>query len=284
MPELPEVETITRSLNHPGGRVFNDSGSLSTYPGVVGRTIRNCVVQWERTIAAPDVQSFCSQLAGQCIREVNRRGKFILFTLSDGFLICHLRMSGDIRVEADLPETIQKHDRVLLQFEDGLRLVFNDPRKFGRFWLVDDPQKVLSALGPDPFSDELTPARMHEMLQNRKRTIKPLLMDQSFLAGLGNIYTDEALHLARIHPLQRSDRLTLEQAGRLLDSIREVLMEGIRRNGASIDWVYRGGEFQNYFKVYQRTGKPCYTCGSPIVRIVNGQRGTHFCPNCQKKL
>lgn len=284
MPELPEVETITRSLNNPVDRVFNDHESLITRPGVIGRTISSCEVQWERTIADPDVKSFCARLPGQSISEVNRRGKFIQFTLNDGFLICHLRMSGDIRVEPDQLETIQKHDRVLLHFEDGLRFVFNDPRKFGRFWLVDDPQRVLAALGPDPFSKELTPTRLLEMLQNYKRTIKTLLMDQSFLAGLGNIYTDEALHLARIHPLQRSDTLDPEQAERLLESIREVLLEGIRRNGASIDWVYRGGDFQNYFKVYQRTGKPCFTCGSPIVRIVNGQRGTHFCPNCQKKL
>lgn len=284
MPELPEVETIARSLNNPVDRAFNPANSLQMRPGVIGRTIRTCVVQWERTIAEPDVETFSLRLPGQRIHEVVRCGKFIQINLTNRFLICHLRMSGDIRVEPDEPETIQKHDQVLLQFEDGSRFVFNDPRKFGRLWLVDDPQRVLAALGPDPFSDELTPAYFLKMLRSRKRTIKTLLMDQSFLAGLGNIYTDEALHLARIHPLQRSDALDLEWAGRLLDSIREVLMEGIRRNGASIDWVYRGGQFQNYFKVYQRTGKPCFTCGSPIVRIVNAQRGTHFCPNCQKKL
>lgn len=106
-------------------------------------------------------------------------------------------------------------------------------------------------------------------------------MDQSFIAGLGNIYSDEALHLAHIHPLQQTNGLNPDQSSRLLDSIRLVLLDGIRRNGASIDWVYRGGEFQNYFNVYQRTGKPCSTCGEPIQRIVVGQRGTHFCPRCQ---
>jgi formamidopyrimidine-DNA glycosylase len=114
-----------------------------------------------------------------------------------------------------------------------------------------------------------------------KRQIKPLLLDQSFLAGLGNIYADESLNLARIHPLQRADRLTKAEARRLLASIRSVLAEGIRRNGASIDWVYRGGDFQNHFRVYQRTGQPCPRCGTPVERIVVGQRGTHFCPHCQ---
>ncbi len=283
MPELPEVETITRLLNHPADRVFNYSHPTCSRPGVIGCNICSCDVLWERTIAKPDAKSFCVRLINQSIREITRRGKFIQFKLDHGFMVCHLRMSGDIRVEPDQPETIQKHDRILLHFENGSRLVFNDPRKFGRVWLVDDPQTVFGGLGPDPFSSEVTPVRLLEMLHNRKRTIKTILLDQSFLAGLGNIYTDEALHRARIHPLQRSDTLSMEEAERLLKSIHEVLMEGITRNGASIDWVYRGGDFQNYFKVYQRTGQPCYTCGSPIERIVHGQRGTHFCPNCQKK-
>jgi formamidopyrimidine-DNA glycosylase len=119
-------------------------------------------------------------------------------------------------------------------------------------------------------------------MQKRKRQIKPLLLDQSFIAGMGNIYTDEALFLSRIHPLTRADQITSAQAEQLLENIRLVLKEGIIRNGASIDWVYRGGEFQNYFRVYQRTGQPCPVCGSPIERIVVGQRGTHFCPVCQE--
>ncbi|HEX9019391.1 MAG TPA: zinc finger domain-containing protein, partial [Anaerolineaceae bacterium] len=114
-----------------------------------------------------------------------------------------------------------------------------------------------------------------------RRQLKPLLLDQTFLAGLGNIYADEALFAARLHPLRNSSTLTQEEAGRLWTGIRAVLAEGIRRNGASIDWAYRGGDFQNHFMVYQRTGLPCYTCGSPVERITVGQRGTHFCPHCQ---
>ena len=119
------------------------------------------------------------------------------------------------------------------------------------------------------------------MLHQHRRQLKPLLLDQSFIAGLGNIYTDEALHLARLHPLQRSHWIDLEQAGRLWTAIRNVLQEGIQRNGASIDWVYRGGDFQNYFRVYQRTGQPCPVCATPVERTVIGQRSSHFCPQCQ---
>jgi formamidopyrimidine-DNA glycosylase len=115
----------------------------------------------------------------------------------------------------------------------------------------------------------------------RKRQLKPLLLDQSFIAGLGNIYTDEALHLARLHPLSLSNQLAPSQSETLLMAIRSVLEEGIRHNGASIDWVYRGGDFQNHFRAYQRTGQPCLVCGTPILRITLGQRGTHFCPTCQ---
>ncbi|HOR78751.1 MAG TPA: zinc finger domain-containing protein, partial [Anaerolineaceae bacterium] len=166
-------------------------------------------------------------------------------------------------------------------FNSGWKLVFNDTRKFGRAWLTEDPQKVLSGIGPEPLDPDLTPDKFHAMLQVRSRQIKPLLMDQRFLAGLGNIYTDEALFSAGIHPLRRSDTLTQPEAERLLAAIREVLQQGILAKGASIDWVYRGGDFQNHFQVYKRTGSPCPRCGTPIQRIVVGQRSTHFCPVCQ---
>ena len=123
---------------------------------------------------------------------------------------------------------------------------------------------------------------LHTALHNKRRLLKPLLLDQTFLAGLGNIYTDEALHLAKLNPLATSDSITATQAESLHEAIRTVLKEGIRRNGASIDWVYRGGEFQNYFRVYDRKGKPCPTCGTEIQRILVGQRSTYFCPRCQE--
>jgi formamidopyrimidine-DNA glycosylase len=282
MPELPEVETIARSLRNPTDRKFDDTDSMQTRPGIIGRRISGGHIEWPRTIAVPTAPDFLVRIKDQIIEDVTRRGKFLILRLTNGYMLFHLRMSGDIRVEIDQPDTVQKHDRVILFFTDGSRLVFNDPRKFGRIWLENDPQRILENLGPDPFSKGLNPERFLKMLNQRSRSIKPLLMDQSFLAGMGNIYSDEALHLARIHPLQPTNTLDLDRATCLLQSIREVLQEGIRRNGASIDWVYRGGDFQNYFKVYQRTGKPCYTCGESIQRIVVGQRGTHFCPQCQQ--
>ncbi len=140
---------------------------------------------------------------------------------------------------------------------------------------------MVSKLGPEPLDLSLTPDDFFNRLQLRSRQLKPLLLDQTFIAGLGNIYTDEALHLARLHPLRGSDTLTYQEAERLLAAIRTVLTEGIRTEGASIDWVYRGGGFQNNFRVYGRAGEPCPVCGTPIERIIVGQRGTHFCPVCQ---
>jgi len=146
---------------------------------------------------------------------------------------------------------------------------------------VKDPQAVLGNLGPEPFSAELTPEVFHRLLLKQRRIIKTVLMDQKFLAGMGNIYTDEALHLACVNPLEKASSLNAGRANALLVAIRAVLEEGIRRNGASIDWVYRGGDFKNYFRVYQRTGEKCLKCGAKIERIVVSQRGTNFCPSCQ---
>jgi formamidopyrimidine-DNA glycosylase len=281
MPELPEVETIARSLRNAAGFDFSQEQGLNERPGVQGRVIKDAMVDWPRSIALPRLSEFLSRIPDQTVLEVNRRGKFLVFDLDKDWLLIHLRMSGDIRVEPMSAALDQPHDRVVFNFQDGTRMVFNDTRKFGRVWLVNDPDIVLSALGPEPFDEKLTAEMFHSMLQTRGLAIKSLLLDQHFISGLGNIYTDEALHRARVHPLQKANTITYDVAQRLLLAIRQVLTEGIRRNGASIDWVYRGGEFQNHFKVYQRTGQPCLGCGNKIERITVGQRGTHYCPHCQ---
>ncbi|GIV63083.1 MAG: formamidopyrimidine-DNA glycosylase [Bellilinea sp.] len=276
MPELPEVETIVRALQH-GGR-----GS----PPLVGRVIEKADLLWQRSLAAPQPHGFLQKVRHQPITHIGRRGKFILIHLGDSVLLIHLRMSGDLRLEPVTDETGSPipplvHDRIVFHLTDGWRMAFNDPRKFGRIWLVDDPHTVLDGLGPEPLDERLTAEVFYYRLSRFKRQLKPLLLDQSLLAGLGNIYTDEALHLARLHPLTPSNLLNLEEAARLLEAIRTVLQEGIRRNGASIDWVYRGGSFQNHFRAYGRTGQPCPECGTPIARLIIGQRSTHFCPACQ---
>lgn len=271
MPELPEVETVARTLRTGGqGR-----------ESIIGRRVAAVHLEWARTLAEPDPAGFAPRLIGQQITAVERRGKFLIIRLDYDALLIHLRMSGDIRVEEGLDKPLQPHDRLALDFSDGWRMAFNDTRKFGRAWLVADPQAVLGGLGPEPFDPAFTAEALYSRLHKGRRQIKPLLLDQTFIAGLGNIYTDEALHAAQIHPLRLSNTVTQEEAARLWQAIRDVLEEGIRRNGASIDWVYRGGEFQNYFRAYQRTGQPCQRCGTPISRITVGQRGTHFCPVCQ---
>jgi formamidopyrimidine-DNA glycosylase len=276
MPELPEVETICRNLREgqPGA------------PSLLGKTVAGVQVLWPRTLANCSPDEFRARLIGQSIQAIDRRGKFLLFQLSPDTLMVHLRMSGDLLVET-VSTPLAQHHRLTIDFErkegdqDGLRLSFNDARKFGRVWLSLDPGEVLGSLGPEPLDPSFTAQDLYQRLQTSHRQLKPLLLDQGFLAGLGNIYTDETLHMAHLHPLVPSDELTFSQAERLWWSIRQVLEEAIRRQGASIDWVYRGGNFQNYFRVYQRTGGPCPECGTPILRLVVGQRGTHICPHCQ---
>lgn len=276
MPELPEVETIVRSLRHSG------RGERS----VLGMTIEHAEVYWARTIQTPSSVEFIARIKGQSVGEINRRGKYLLIKLSTDYLIIHLRMSGDLHVEpiADengKPMPPRKHDRAAIFFEQGYRLSFEDTRKFGRMWLVRNPNEVIGDLGPEPLDPSLTEEMFFQLLHANRRQLKPLLLDQTFLAGLGNIYTDEALHLAHLHPLKASDSVSAPEAAHLLAAIRSVLLMGIETNGASIDWVYRGGSFQNKLQVYGRENEPCFTCGHPVEKIIVGQRGTHFCPVCQ---
>lgn len=273
MPELPEVETIKRKLR----------------PHLLGQLIENADLRWSRTLAAPSPRKFKELVRGQEIQEVTRRAKYFILRLSNHSLIIHLRMSGDLLIK-DSKIRPEKHDRLILRLRptqnaagDGgsSNLVFNDTRKFGRVWLTKDPEDILGSLGPEPLSRAFTPQWLHSALHSKHRLLKPLLLDQTFLAGLGNIYTDEALNLAKLNPLAVSDSITVTQAEALHEAIRQVLKQGIRRNGASFDWVYRGGDYQNYFRVYDRAGEPCPVCGTEIQRIIVGQRSTHFCPTCQ---
>ncbi len=264
MPELPEVETFARNLR----------------PALIGKTILSVDLRWQRSLATPSPAVFIKRINGQRIESISRRAKFLDLNLSDSHLIFHLRMSGDLFVVLGGYQPA-KHDRLIVQLSSDTSLIFSDPRKFGRIWLVEDPADIFGNLGMEPFSEEFSPEWLYSALKNRQRQLKPLLLDQGFIAGLGNIYTDEALFLAKLHPLNLSGAVTKKQALGLWHSIREVLEEGIQRNGASIDWVYRGGDFQNHFRVYGRTGEPCLVCKTPIERITVGQRGTHFCPHCQ---
>jgi formamidopyrimidine-DNA glycosylase len=253
-------------------------------------------LRWPRTLAIPSAKKFKERIKGLVIKSVSRRAKYLILELANHQIhetysfIIHLRMSGDLLIRGSKIEP-EKHDRLILYLTpspspsgrgESKSLVFNDTRKFGRVWLTDNAEEVLGKLGPEPFSDKFTPRWLYENLNSRHRQLKPLLLDQTFLAGLGNIYTDECLHIAKLHPLAASDSVKWKQAEVLHEAIRSVLEEGIRRNGASIDWVYRGGDYQNHFRVYDREGQPCRVCGAAIEKFVVGQRGTHICPKCQR--
>jgi len=265
MPELPEVETIARVLK----------------PELVGRTILFADLRWARTLAIPSPVQFKKQIVGQEIMDISRRAKYLIIHLKTYNFLVHLRMSGDLVIRAGKIKP-EKHDRLLLYLSDQNYLAFNDTRKFGRVWLTNQPEKILGKLGPEPLERNFTAQWLFENLHQRKRSLKSLLLDQTFIAGLGNIYTDECLHIAQLHPLAASNNVTQQQAGALYKAIRSVLKEGIRRNGASIDWVYRGGDYQNHFRVYGRDGSQCLVCGATIQKFKVGQRGTHICPNCQR--
>ncbi len=271
MPELPEVETVVRELRQL----------------LIGRMITGVRVYWRRTIARPSVAGFTQRLPGRRIRAIQRRAKYLVFELarsSSGpptdYLLIHLKMSGRLDITSR-KRSIDKHDRVIFDLSGGRQLRFNDMRKFGRMYLVEDVESVTGHLGPEPLSEAFTPAVFKQRLAGRTGRLKPLLLDQAFIAGIGNIYADEALWLARLHPLRRADSLSDAEVRALYRAIRTALRDGIKRSGASFDRVYPSGEYQNHFRVYHREGKPCRRCQRPIHRIVVGQRGTHFCAHCQ---
>ncbi len=265
MPELPEVETIVRSLQKT----------------VIGQRIVRVVVEWPPMVQRSPL-NVLTELPGQRIQEVHRRGKYIVFSLSTGaVLLIHLKMSGRVYVcAADAPP--DPYVRVTFGLEDGREMRFRDPRKFGRVYLAPDASRVLGHLGPEPLDEHFTEEMFLVRINGRRGMIKPLLMDQSFLAGVGNIYADEALFQARIRPRRRAETLSEEEKRALYRAIQRVLIRSIELNGATLaDGMYQGGSFQNDFCVYSREGQPCPTCGSPIERIKIGQRSSYFCPTCQ---
>ncbi len=271
MPELPEVETIVRGLR----------GDL------VGRVVNGATVLWPRTVEPLSPEAFAVRLSGQRIEALDRRGKYIVLKLNRDYLLIHLRMTG--RLYVALPDQVGEADRwlrVRIALDDGRELRFSDARKFGRMHLTAQPEQVLGDLGPEPLSETFTLDRFHRVLAGRRGAMKPLLVRQSFLAGIGNIYADEALWQAEIHPQRPAHTLTASEIERLYHAIRTVLGEGIDHEGASVNWYRKPdgstGEQQDHFRVYGRRGKACPRCGQPIERITLGQRGTYFCPRCQR--
>ena len=269
MPELPEVETIKRELK----------------AALIGRRISSCLVHNPKVIRLPSKKEFVSGIAGWRIEDISRLGKALIFKIKKGkaikFLVVHLRMSGQLIYPGNAAKS-----RVSFKFSDGKLLDFNDQRLLGELILIDDWRTLsfFKRLGPEPF--KLRALDFHKMLKEKKSKIKSLIMDQSFIAGVGNIYAAEALFRARIGPERKALTLTGEESKRLLDSINFVLNRAIKLKGSSIDqYVRSGGEkgsFAKEHKVYDREGKLCFDCKSPVQRITLAGRGTYFCARCQK--
>jgi formamidopyrimidine-DNA glycosylase len=269
MPELPEVETTVNELK----------------ADLIGRSITGVRVLWERTIATPPPPDFVRRACGQRITRLGRRGKFLLFYLDGGdTLIMHLRMTGHLGVVSP-DEPLPVHARLVFTLDDGRELRFRDMRKFGRAYLVADVAEIVGDLGPEPLDDDFTPEVLRARLGKRGLPIKSLLLDQRVVAGIGNIYADEALFSAGIHPQRPGKSLTVVEVERLHTAIRRVLAEAIADGGTSLDSYRRPdgsrGRHAEHIAIFRKAGSPCPRCGTPIVRIVLGGRSTHFCPHCQ---
>ena len=338
MPELPEVEYTARQLRET----------------IIGATIHQALVFWDRTIGHPGLPDFLAEIADRDILNVRRRGKFLILDLSGELILTiHRRMTGNLlllppgweidtslqtsdpltwnikgptfhagriddvimdfneppvgadlsrpspiyRPSTGIPNQNEKHHidpadllycRVCFNFDDGRRLLFTDPRKFGRIelWPGEREQEALKGLGPEPLSGEFTPEILAKSLASRKGPIKQVLLNQEVIAGLGNIYADEALYYAFIHPLRRANSLAPAEVQLLHEGIVSVLTLGIEHGGTSFseyrDLWGEAGDNYNHVRVYHQQGKPCPRCRTPIERIVVAQRSTHFCPHCQK--
>lgn len=303
MPELPEVEYTARQLREY----------------IIGATIRDVDVFWQRTIGYPTVEDFCVEIAGRRIESVRRRGKFLILDLNgDLFLTIHRRMTGNFLllsagwkidsslreidplawstrgpsfVPPDTSDNSYSHElqycRICFNFSDGRRLLYTDPRKFGRIelWPRAREREAFADLGPEPLSESFTVDQLARELARHRTSIKSALLDQRVVAGLGNIYADEALFFAGVHPLRRSDALTPDELHLLHKGIITVLTLAIEHGGTSFNdyrdvWGEAGDNY-NHVHVYHQDGKPCARCGTVIERIVVAQRSTHFCPTCQ---
>ena len=273
MPELPEVETVRRGLEKL----------------ILGKKISNIDIRYPKMIKT-DLHEFQKEMSGQVIQSMGRRGKYLLFYLSDKVLISHLRMEGKYFYYPDqVPE--RKHAHILIHFEDGGTLVYEDVRKFGTMELL--APKLLEAyfvtkkLGPELTEQDFDLARLKLALKKSKKPIKSHLLDQTLVAGLGNIYVDEVLWRAKIHPFRSSNSLSSQEARKVHDETIKVLGQAVEKGGSTIRTYTNAfgedGTMQEFHQVYDKAGQACSRCGSMIEKIQLGGRGTHFCPKCQRR-
>ncbi|MGN6189819.1 MAG: bifunctional DNA-formamidopyrimidine glycosylase/DNA-(apurinic or apyrimidinic site) lyase [Conexibacter sp.] len=273
MPELPEVETVRRQLA----------------PRLEGRMLVVYRVSDSRWTAPRSPNEVLGPLVGRRVEQLSRRGKYLIAEFEDElFLLMHLRMTGNLLYDA---EPSAPYTRAIMGFDDEHTLSFVDPRRFGTGWLLAGQPELdayLGArLGVEPFSDDFTGEAMHALARGSRAPVKAFLLDQKRIAGVGNIYADEALHRARVHPLRPAGRVSGAQWDSLRDTVREALTEGIDANGASID-DFRDldgarGSFQDRFLVHRRAGEPCPHCGGPVRKLLAAGRGTYVCERCQPR-
>ena len=274
MPELPEVETLAQDLRDAN---------------LIGKRIDSVAVYWPASCMMP-VERFITRLSGQTITGIGRRGKFLILSLSRGdHLLIHLRMTG--RLLLRLPEEKRSiHEHIVMTLDNNQELRFHDTRKFGRWYLVSNQSEMLQKLGPEPLADTFTVDQFKQKLKKTARQLKPLLLDQNFLAGLGNIYVDEALWEGKLHPQCPANQVSEKQAAQLFQAIRKVLKRGLESRGTTLGKgksnFYRldggQGKHQEKMNVFRRTNQPCLRCGDTIIRIKVSQRSTHICPSCQQ--
>ena len=275
MPEMPEVEIIRRYLDTQ----------------VAGKTIMNLDIRLPRMIKWPDVEGFRALVTGRTIKSMNRRGKYLLMELdNDSKVVFHLRMTGRLVYEPT-GETSDHHARVIFHLQDGASLVYGDTRTLGTIHGLKPQElgmlKGLAEMGPEPLSAEFTAEYLYRTASRRKVAIKSFLLNQKYIGGIGNIYADEALFLAGIHPLRPANSLTQTECGKLWESVNKVIADGIADGGTTFRDYQNGeggkGSHQEHLYVYGRKGEQCRNCGAVIERITVGGRGTHFCPNCQEE-
>ncbi len=270
MPELPEVETIKNEL----------------LPHVIGRQVTGITLDWEGIVRHPSVTEFCSCLIGQKINGITRRGKYLIFGLSSGvLLVMHMRMTGSLLISQNSSQP-PKYTRAIINLDKDTSIFFLDPRKFGKIWLAENTDTIEGKLGPEPLDSGFTPQVLAQRLAKRKAPIKAILLDQHCIAGIGNMYADEALFRARIHPLRSGESLSPTEVERLHRAIQEILWAAIENKGASVANYFRPngtmGTAHFQFQVAHRLGgKSCPVCGTPIERKPIRNRGSYFCPCCQ---
>ena len=276
MPELPEVETVVKGLR----------------PIVEDKIITDVEIRVEDLIGYPEdnIDKFKEELIGSSISAVDRRGKYIIFELDiDKNMIIHLRMTGKLLV-SEVEKYRDKHTHVIFSLDDGQEIRFNNVRKFGRIYLIDPdhPEQAggFAELGPEPLSEDLSLEKFKQLFENRRGIIKSLLMNQKFIAGIGNIYADEILFLSGIRPDRTADTLTDMEKEKIYFNMRDILKKGILYGGTTFsDYVNafgQEGSFQVELRVYQKEGEECFKCGAHIEKTKIGGRSTYYCPKCQK--